>query len=73
MLFWQAFHEGVERLPEGEREVVDLLWFQELSQQQVAQLLGVSVGTVKQRWRNARINIQRELPGGTMNWDSSAS
>jgi RNA polymerase sigma factor (sigma-70 family) len=70
MLFWQAFHEGVERLPEVEREVVDLLWFQELSQQQVAQLLGVSVGTVKQRWRNARINLQRELPGGAMNWMS---
>jgi RNA polymerase sigma factor (sigma-70 family) len=74
MLFWQAFHEAVERLPEVEREVVDLLWFQELPQLQVAQLLGVSVGTVKQRWRNARINLQRELPGGgATNWQSATS
>ena len=51
---WAEFHEAVERLPEQEREVVDLLWYQELSQEEAAEVLGVDKSTVKRRWRHAR-------------------
>ena len=44
-----------EALPPEEREVFDLLFIQELSQEEAARLLGVSVPTVKRRWRSARL------------------
>jgi RNA polymerase sigma-70 factor (ECF subfamily) len=46
-----------ESLPEEEREVFDLLYVQELSQEEAAQVLGVSVPTVKRRWRSARLRL----------------
>jgi RNA polymerase sigma-70 factor (ECF subfamily) len=62
---WAEFHAGVEQLPEEEREVFDLLWYQELSQAEVAQLLGVSERTVKRRWAAARLRLHKVL-GGTL-------
>jgi RNA polymerase sigma-70 factor (ECF subfamily) len=51
---WTEFHEKVETLPEALREVVDLLWYQDLSQVEAAEVLGVDQSTVKRRWRKAR-------------------
>ncbi len=53
---WREFHERVESLPEEQREVFDLLWYQELSQAEAANVLGVAVPTVKRRWRDAKMN-----------------
>jgi hypothetical protein len=47
---WTEFHERVEALPEAEREVVGLLWYEGVSQEEAAALLGVSLRTVKRRW-----------------------
>ena len=56
-----------EALPAEEREVFDLLYVQELSQEEAARLLGVSVPTVKRRWRSARLRLHAatrlDLPG----------
>jgi RNA polymerase sigma-70 factor (ECF subfamily) len=60
---WTQFHEAVERLPEKPREAVDLLWYQELTQVEAADLLGVSVKTIKNRWMEARLLICDELGG----------
>jgi RNA polymerase sigma-70 factor (ECF subfamily) len=64
---WAEFHEQVERLPEDEREVFDLLWYQELSQAEAAGLLNVSERTVKRRWASARLRLhgllEATLPG----------
>jgi RNA polymerase sigma-70 factor (ECF subfamily) len=54
---WQEFHEQVQRLPEEEREVFDLLFYQGLTQEVAAKHLGVSVPTVKRRWREARLKL----------------
>jgi RNA polymerase sigma factor (sigma-70 family) len=54
---WGEFHECVEKLPEEQREVFDLLWYQELSQEEAADVLGVSVPTVKRRWRDAKLEL----------------
>lgn len=60
---WSAFHEQIEALPAEEREVVDLLWYQGLSQAEAAALLGVSERTVKRRWMSARLLLQDALQG----------
>jgi RNA polymerase sigma-70 factor (ECF subfamily) len=64
---WGDFHRHVNELPETEREVVDLLWYHELSQDEAARILGVSTRHVKRLWRSARLllysRLQGELPG----------
>ncbi len=58
---WQAFHEEVGRLPEIEQEIVQLLWYQGLKQNEAAELLGVTERTVKNRWRRAKQLLQHKL------------
>ena len=60
---WAEFHAQVDRLPAEEREVFDLLWYQELSQAEVASLLNVSPRTVKRRWAAARLRLHKILDG----------
>src|SRR5262249_36969270 len=38
---WGEFHEKVRELPDEEREVVDLYWYQGLTQAETARILGV--------------------------------
>jgi RNA polymerase sigma-70 factor (ECF subfamily) len=62
---WRDFLRHVqESLPEEEREVFDLLYVQDLSQEDAARLLGVSVPTVKRRWRAARLRLHEAIRGG---------
>lgn len=58
---WSEFHLLVESLPEEEKDVVDLLWYQELTQEDAAKLLDISVRTVKRRWQSARIKLFETL------------
>lgn len=60
---WAEFHAQVDQLPEDERAVFDLIWYQELSQAEAAQLLGVSERTVKRRWAAARLHLHAILKG----------
>ncbi len=60
---WAKFHEVVEALPEPEREVVNLLWYEEMSQPEAAEVLGISLATVKRRWQSARIRLSESLDG----------
>jgi RNA polymerase sigma-70 factor (ECF subfamily) len=58
---WAEFHEQVGQLPDEERELFDLLWYQELSQSEAAELLSVSERTVKRRWAAARLRLHEVL------------
>ena len=60
---WSEFHEQVELLPEEEREVFDLLFYQGLSQAEAAALLGVTDRTIKRRWQGARLKLHAALGG----------
>jgi RNA polymerase sigma factor (sigma-70 family) len=60
---WAEFHEAVHLLEPSEREVVDLLWYQDLSQEEAAEVLGVDKSTVKRRWRRARLKLAAVLGG----------
>jgi len=50
-------------LPEEEREIVSLLYYQGLSQAEAAAILGVSVRTVQRYWQSALLKLHDLLSG----------
>lgn len=60
---WAEFHRQVETLPDIEREVFDLLWYQGLTQAEAAEVLKVNERTVKRRWQSARLKLHELLKG----------
>ncbi|HWE35243.1 MAG TPA: sigma-70 family RNA polymerase sigma factor [Isosphaeraceae bacterium] len=60
---WGEFHERVAALPDDERAVFDLVWYQGLAQADAAELLGVSERTVKRRWQAARLRLFEAMGG----------
>jgi RNA polymerase sigma-70 factor (ECF subfamily) len=60
---WSEFHRRVETLPAEEREVFDLLWYQEVPQLDAARLLGISEATLRRRWLSARRRLHQILKG----------
>jgi RNA polymerase sigma-70 factor (ECF subfamily) len=60
---WCEFHRQVRALPEDEREVVNLLFYQELTQAEAAGLLNVTVRTVQRRWQAALLKLHQILKG----------
>ncbi len=60
---WTEFHEKVDELPEDEREVFILIWYQGLSQDAVARTINVSQKTVSRRWQDARTSIYELMNG----------
>lgn len=64
---WSELHEAIESLPAEQKEVVELLFYNGLSQDKAAELIGVSTRTVKRYWRNAKLKLYEifkgEFPG----------
>lgn len=62
---WVAWrvHRALEELPEREREVIALAYWSGLSQSEVAEFLGVPLGTVKTRTRAALSHLADLLEG----------
>lgn len=58
---WTAFHEAIEKLPEPERELFDLLLYQGLEQAEAAALLGIPLRTFKRKWQHARLMLSEAL------------
>jgi RNA polymerase sigma-70 factor (ECF subfamily) len=59
---WRV-HRALEELPEREREVVALAYWSGLSQSEVAEFLGIPLGTVKTRTRAALARLADILDG----------
>jgi RNA polymerase sigma-70 factor, ECF subfamily len=60
---WVAWrvHRALEELPEREREVIGLAYWSGLSQSEVAEFLGIPLGTVKTRTRSALQHLSEIL------------
>jgi len=65
-LEWQEFHEEVQKLPKEERSVFELIFYQGMEQAEVAEVLEVSVPTVKRRWRSARLLLHQATRAGAV-------
>ena len=60
---WTEFHRAVESLPEKDRDVFDLLYYQELTHAKAAALLHVSESTIRRLWLSARRRLGAFLRG----------
>lgn len=60
---WTEFHQKVEELPRQERDVVDLHWYQGLTQAETARLLGVHEKVVSRCWISAQLKMADWVPG----------
>jgi RNA polymerase sigma-70 factor (ECF subfamily) len=59
---WRV-HRALEELPEKEREVLELAYWSEMSQSEVAEYLHIPLGTVKTRTRSALARLAGVLEG----------
>ncbi len=55
---WVLFHEGVDRLPMEEREVMGLIFYHGWTHRSIAELLNVSERTIRRRWAATCKNLQ---------------
>jgi RNA polymerase sigma-70 factor (ECF subfamily) len=60
---WCEVHERIRNLPDEEREVVGLLFYQGLTQAETATVLRVTVRTVQRRWQAALLRLHQALGG----------
>jgi RNA polymerase sigma-70 factor (ECF subfamily) len=60
---WTEFHQQVEALPEEEREVFNLLWYEQMTHDEAAEVLGVTARTIRRRWQDARYRLQKARLG----------
>ncbi|MCH7689230.1 MAG: sigma-70 family RNA polymerase sigma factor [Planctomycetes bacterium] len=60
---WTEFHRHVDDLPEEEREVFQNVFYNGTEQAEVAELLDVSIRTVKRRWRSAKVMLHDAVHG----------
>ncbi len=60
---WTAWrvHRALEILPEHERPVIELAYWSGLSQSEIAERLGIPLGTVKTRTRSALARLADAL------------
>ena len=59
----EVIAEILKRLPENQRQAIELAFFKGLSQRQIAALTGIPVGTIKTRLQLALAKIERALKG----------
>ncbi len=61
----EAMRAAMRRLPDGQREALELRLRDELSYQEIAQVLAIPVGTVRSRLHHAMRTLKEELANTT--------
>ncbi len=61
LALWHEVHTRIDGLPEEDRLLFDLLYYQGLSQPEAAALLGVPLRTLKRSWQSARARLMLAL------------
>jgi RNA polymerase sigma-70 factor (ECF subfamily) len=59
-LAWRV-HRALDGLPENERRLIELAYWGGLSQSEIAEMLGIPLGTVKTRTRSALMRLADDL------------
>jgi RNA polymerase sigma-70 factor (ECF subfamily) len=65
---WSEFHKQIDSLPDKEREIFDLLWYEGLSRAEIANVLGIAEATVKKRWLSARLLLEEAMSSHDLRW-----
>jgi len=64
---WSEFHTQIATLPEEQREIFGLIFYQGMTQDEAAEVLDVGLRTVQRRWQATLLSLHRirsgELPG----------
>lgn len=58
---WEAFLEAFERLPQEERELIDLIHLQGMTQVEAAETLGISDRTIRRRFLSAKASLKEAM------------
>jgi RNA polymerase sigma factor (sigma-70 family) len=58
---FDAFHLALERLPLRQREVMHLIFYQSLTLQQAAEVMSISLGSVRTHYDRAKTNLRTWL------------
>lgn len=61
---WTEFHKRVDGLSGEHKEIVNLLFYEGLGQEEAATLLNVSLRTIKRRWQEAKLILQESTSDG---------
>jgi RNA polymerase sigma-70 factor (ECF subfamily) len=56
---WRSMHLAVQALPTDQRQVLELAYYQGMSQSEIAEILGWPLGTVKTRLRAAMEHLRK--------------
>ncbi|MEK6234411.1 MAG: sigma-70 family RNA polymerase sigma factor, partial [Planctomycetales bacterium] len=57
----EQLHEQIDLLSDEHKEMFNLIHYLELSQAEVAEQLGVSVRTIKRKWRAAQLALTDQI------------
>jgi RNA polymerase sigma-70 factor (ECF subfamily) len=57
---WRSLHFAVESLSPDHRQVIELAYYQGMSQSEIAEVLGWPLGTVKTRLRAAMVHLREK-------------
>jgi RNA polymerase sigma-70 factor (ECF subfamily) len=63
LAWWHEVHTRIAGLEDEDRELFDLLYYQEIERTEAAKVLEISLTTLKRRWRVARIRLMERLGG----------
>lgn len=58
---WGEIHALIDQLPEDDRVLFDFLYYQDLAVNEVSEILGIPLTTLRVKWLNARVNFMRRL------------
>jgi RNA polymerase sigma factor (sigma-70 family) len=61
---WEEVHSYIQELPDAERELFDLIFYQGMPQEAVATMLGEPYRSLKRRWQEARLRFMTRFAGG---------
>ena len=63
LLEWEHFHKTIQGLPEIEKSLFDLLYYQGLTQEEASEILNIPMRSLKRYWRNAKVKLYEKLHG----------